>query len=75
VDLPFATKKITPSNPYPMIVVYSLISDVVSLFPGSLQQDIDALDGKKVRVLKICYNGFSSDAPERPTLHRSLRAL
>lgn len=52
-----------------------VFSDVVELVPGSLQQDIDALDGTKVRVLKICYNGFSSDAPERPRLHRSLQAL
>jgi hypothetical protein len=43
-----------------------VFSDVVSLVPGSLQQDIDALDGKKVRVLKIWYSGFSSDAPNVP---------
>ena len=30
-----------------------IFKDVVKLTPGSLQEDIDSLDGDKVRVLKI----------------------
>lgn len=52
-----------------------VFNDVVQLFPGSLQEDIEALDGSQVRVLKICYNGFASGNPERPALNRSLSAL
>jgi hypothetical protein len=47
---------------------------VVKLTPGSLQEEIDSLDGDKVRVLKICTDCFF-DNDSLPTLNRKLPAL
>ena len=51
-----------------------VFTDVVVLSPGCLQQEIDALDGDNVRVLKI-YSGGSFDDTEMPKLNHPLPAL
>lgn len=51
-----------------------VFKDVVKLTPGSLQEDIDSLDGDKVRVLKICSEGFA-DNESLPKLNRKLPVL
>lgn len=51
-----------------------VFKDVIKLTPGSLQEEIDRLDGDKVRVLKICTDCFF-DNESLPTLNRRLPAL
>lgn len=51
-----------------------VFTDLAELTPGSLQEDIDGLDGDKVRVLKIFADGFYDDK-EKPTLNRPMPAL
>lgn len=51
-----------------------VFKDVVKLTPGSLQEEINSLDGDKVRVLKICSEGFG-DNESLPKLNRKLPAL
>lgn len=51
-----------------------IFKDMVKLTPDSLQEDIDSLDGDKVRVLEICSGGFF-DNESLPTLNRKLPAL
>lgn len=51
-----------------------VFTDLAELTPGSLQEDIDGLDGEKVRVLKIHSGSFFNDE-EKPTLNRPLPAL